>query len=134
MDRNLSEDIQNEGEIYRNIFENMLEVLYRSDLEERIVLISPSAVKMFGYDGLKDFIGKKIPETFYYNPEDRSLLLDELSRHEKVAAIAFRRGDLPLGQDRFPKPAPFNSGDLIKRFNVIIDYTVFYCFKIINRN
>ncbi|MCK4748026.1 MAG: PAS domain S-box protein, partial [Bacteroidales bacterium] len=84
MDHNMSDGIPIEEKVYRNIFENMLEVLYRSDLEERVVLISPSAVKMFGYDSLNDLIGKKIPETFYKNPADRALFLNDLLKHGKV--------------------------------------------------
>jgi PAS domain S-box-containing protein len=77
--------LRSEGEsVYRNIFENMLEVLYRSDNEEKITLISPAALKMFGYDHLDEFIGKKIPEVFYQNPSDRKALLKELDRNGKV--------------------------------------------------
>jgi len=62
----------------------MLEVLYRSDNEERITLISPAALKMFGYDRMEDFIGKNISETFYHNPSDRKPILTELEKHGKV--------------------------------------------------
>ena len=88
--------ITSEGEsVYRNIFENMLEVLYRSDMEERITLISPAALKMFGYDSLDEFIGKKIPEVFYHKPSDRKALLKELDRNGKVVnfPLILRRKD-----------------------------------------
>jgi PAS domain S-box-containing protein len=84
MDDIKPEGMSKEETVYRNIFDNMLEVLYRADNEQRITLISPAALKMFGYDRLEDLIGKTIPETFYKNPSDRSLLLDELSTHGKV--------------------------------------------------
>ncbi len=80
----MPKDIPQEESVYRNIFENMLEVLYRADIEEKIVLLSPSALKLFGYDRLDDLIGKKIPETFYNNPADRALILNDLLRHGKV--------------------------------------------------
>ena len=73
-----------DDKVYRNIFENMLEVLYRSDNEERITLISPAALKMFGYDRLEEFVGKNIREAFYHNPSDRIPLVDELEKHGKV--------------------------------------------------
>ena len=73
-----------DNQVYRNIFENMLEVLYRSDNEERITLISPAALKMFGYSRLDDFIGKNIRDVFYQNPSDRTKLVDELARNGKV--------------------------------------------------
>ncbi len=70
--------------IFRSIFENMLEVLYRTDNDERITLISPSAVNMFGYDSVEELIGKNVPQTFYHNPDDRKALLDELYKKGKV--------------------------------------------------
>ena len=73
-----------EANIFRNIIENMREVLYRSDNSERITLISPSAAEMFGYDHPDDLIGKKISEVFYHTPSDRKPLLDELKRNGKV--------------------------------------------------
>ena len=79
-----SEGKREEESVYRNVFENMREVLYRSDNEERITLISPAALKMFGYSRLDEFIGKKIREIFYQNPEDRTKLVDELARNGKV--------------------------------------------------
>ena len=84
MDDIASESSTNEEKIYRSIFDNMLEVLYRADHEERITLVSPSALKMFGYDSLEDLIGKKIRETFYQNPSDRNALLKKLAEQGKV--------------------------------------------------
>ena len=78
------EAIKKDERIYRHIFENMVEVLYRADNEGRITLISPSAVNMFGYDSVDEFIGEKIAETFYYNPTDRKVFLDKLSEQDKV--------------------------------------------------
>ena len=78
------ETLKKDENIYRNIFENMVEVLYRADNEEKITLISPSAINLFGYDSVNDFIGKSIPENFYHNPADREVLLEELLQHGKV--------------------------------------------------
>ncbi|MFC2115786.1 ATP-binding protein [Bacteroidota bacterium] len=78
------EAINKDERIYRHIFENMVEVLYRADNKGRITLISPSAVEMFGYESTEEFIGKNIAETFYYNPTDRQVFLDKLSEQNKV--------------------------------------------------
>ena len=78
------EAIKKDKRIYRHIFDNMVEVLYRADNEGRITLISPSAVDMFGYESVDDFIGKNIAETFYYDPTDRKVFLDKLSEQDKV--------------------------------------------------
>ncbi len=78
------EAIKKDERIYRHIFENMVEVLYRADNEGSITLISPSAVNMFGYESMENFIGKNIAETFYYDPTDRKMFLDKLSEQNKV--------------------------------------------------
>lgn len=79
------EAIKKDKRIYRNIFENMVEVLYRVDNEGRITLISPSAVNMFGYKSVDEFIGKNIADTFYFNPSDRQVFLEKLSVQKKLA-------------------------------------------------
>jgi len=78
------EAIRKDERVYRHIFENMVEVLYRADNEGRITLISPSAVNMFGYDSVEDFIGKNIADTFYHDPADRRMFLEKLSEQNKV--------------------------------------------------
>jgi PAS domain S-box-containing protein len=78
------EAIKKDESIYRHIFENMVEVLYRADNEGKITLISPSAANMFGYESVEDFIGKNIAETFYYHPSDRKVFLKKLSEQDKV--------------------------------------------------
>lgn len=78
------EAIKKDKKIYRHIFENMVEVLYRADNEGNITLISPSALNMFGYDRVEELIGKNIAESFYYNPGDRKVFLDKLSEQDKV--------------------------------------------------
>jgi len=80
----LFKSIKKDKKVYRNIFENMVEVLYRADNEGRITLISPSAVNMFGFESVEDFIGKKIAETFYFRPSDRITFLEKLSQENKV--------------------------------------------------
>jgi len=67
------EAIKKDERIYRHIFENMVEVLYRADNKGRITLISPSAISLFGYESVEDLIGKNIAETFYYHPSDRKI-------------------------------------------------------------
>jgi len=84
MNKSDSDSKFEEADIYRNIIENMREVLYRSDNSERITLISPAAAEMFGYDHPEDLIGEKISEVFYFEPSDRIPLLNELKRNGKV--------------------------------------------------
>ena len=84
-----------EALIFRNMIENMREVLYRSDENERITLISPAAAAMFGYDHPDDLIGKKVSDVFYHTSSDRKPLEDELKRNGKVVnfPLTLRRKD-----------------------------------------
>ena len=71
-------------ERYRRIIENMLDIFYRSDLNGRLIMISPSGVALLGYDSENDLIGKDIANTFYYNPEERKKILSILQEKGEV--------------------------------------------------
>jgi PAS domain S-box-containing protein len=61
---------------YRDIFENMVDTIYRADLDGKILTISPSVVNMLGFQP-EQLIGKKLAQ-FYVVPEKRQELLAEL--------------------------------------------------------
>jgi len=71
-------------EKYRSILENTQDVYYRSDSAGNLTLASPSITHLLGYDSVSDLLGKSIAKSFYYRPEERSKLLDELSRRGSV--------------------------------------------------
>ncbi|MFA4877937.1 MAG: PAS domain S-box protein [Methanoregula sp.] len=71
-------------EKYRNILENIQDVYYRSDREGNLILASPSAASLLGYDSVSDLIGKNIAQDLYYDPEERSKLLAEISGRGSV--------------------------------------------------
>jgi PAS domain S-box-containing protein len=80
-----SEDALRESEEkYRSILENIQDVYYRSDSAGNIILVSPSVVQLSGYDSVSELIGKNIAQSLYYNPEERSKLLDELTSRGSV--------------------------------------------------
>ena len=62
---------------YRSIVENMQDVFYRSDREGRLILASPSGVKLLGYESLKEILGRKI-KSLYADPEDRDQFLQAI--------------------------------------------------------
>ena len=67
---------ENEQEL-RDLFETVVDCIYRTDLEGRIVNISPSCKDLLGWDA--DFlIGKKMAD-FYVDAADREKLLQQLS-------------------------------------------------------
>ena len=59
---------------YRGIIDNMQDVFYRSDLAGRLILASPSGVRLLGYQSLREILGLEI-KSLYADPEDRNLFL-----------------------------------------------------------
>ena len=81
-----SEDALRESEEkYRSILENIQDVYYRSDPAGNLVLVSPSAIQLLGYDSVSELIGKNIAQTIYYHPEERSKLLAELTSRGSIS-------------------------------------------------
>jgi len=67
---------------YRSIFENIQDVYYQIDNNGNISIISPSINKLSGYTS-QELIGN--PSTlFYYYPEERNALLENLARTGEV--------------------------------------------------
>ena len=69
-------------EKYRKIFENIQDIFYQTDIEGRIVEISPSIERYSGYKP-EELIGKKV-EDVYLDPADRKELLKVLSSKGEV--------------------------------------------------
>ncbi len=80
----MKEALKESEEKYRGIFENIIDVYYRADLEGNLTLISPSGLKLFGYDSNEEVIGKNLAKDFYPHPEDRKPFLKLLERHGNV--------------------------------------------------
>jgi PAS domain S-box-containing protein len=77
-DRKIAEElIKRSEEKYRKIFENVQDIFYQSDINGRIIEISPSIERYSGYKP-EELIGIKIEEV-YLNPSDREELLKILS-------------------------------------------------------
>ena len=71
-------------ENYRNILEDIQDAYYRSDTAGNLILASPSAVHLLGYESASELIGKNIAQTLYYDPEERARLLAELTSRGTV--------------------------------------------------
>lgn len=69
-------------EKYRKIFENIQDIFYQSDLDGRIIEISPSIERYSGYKP-EELIGIKI-EDVYKDPGDREVLLKALSTKGEI--------------------------------------------------
>ena len=68
---------------YRSVLENILDVYYRTDAQGNIILISPSALALFGCSSQEEIIGRPAA-SFYLHPEERHGLLLALKRQGEV--------------------------------------------------
>ena len=76
-------------EKYRRFVENSPDLMYRTDLEGRIVFISPSVRALAGYT-VSEALGMKMAEEVYVNPEERKALLESLARDGYVSNFEAR--------------------------------------------
>jgi PAS domain S-box-containing protein len=82
--RDMSEDKLAEEKLreaekkYRGIIENILDVYYRTDMDGRLVMISPSGISLFGYGLEAELIGKDLADILYLDPGEKQVLLSAL--------------------------------------------------------
>jgi len=80
--------------LYRNIFENMIEVYFRSDFRGRLKLVSPSAVRMFGFSSPEEALGLHLVRDFLADPGDRMVFLGTLRSNDAGShTVRLRRRD-----------------------------------------
>jgi len=95
-DRRQAEDALRRSEAnYRMVIENIQDVFYRSDVEGRLVMVSPSVLPLLGYTSIDDCLGKSISDTFYYYPEKRHEFCEMVKQHGKVTnyELELKRSD-----------------------------------------
>ncbi|MCP4157747.1 MAG: response regulator [bacterium] len=71
-------------EKFRKIIENMQEVYYRCDENGILIMASPSAAKLLGYDSLDEMLGLDIAKAIYKEPKNREIFLRELKKYGRV--------------------------------------------------
>ena len=69
---------------YRSILDSIQDAYYRSDLEGRLVMVSPSFLKLFGYSSMDEVLGQNIPDHYYANSADREKFLQALEPMQEV--------------------------------------------------
>ncbi|PKL68080.1 MAG: hypothetical protein CVV30_12110 [Methanomicrobiales archaeon HGW-Methanomicrobiales-1] len=70
--------------LYRTILDNIQDVYYRCDKDGKIIMASPSLLKLTGFSSLNDLIGYKITEKLALFPENRNKFLTTIYREKKV--------------------------------------------------
>ena len=84
--RKLAEEkLRNSEEKYRGIIENMQDVFFRTDIDQNLTMISPSGLRLLGYDSDDGLLGNKISDIFYKESEPYQKFLDILRGNGKVA-------------------------------------------------
>jgi PAS domain S-box-containing protein len=76
--KRIREELEKSEAKYKRFFENTHDVYYQVNDQFLIVEISPSIEKVSGYIR-EELIGKPV-ETFYENPEDRDLFIQEITK------------------------------------------------------
>ncbi len=88
-DRKKSDDLLKKSEEkFRKIFENIQDIFYQTDIEGRILEISPSIERYSGYKP-EELIGVKV-EDVYFDPGDRNKLMKILEEKEEVVDYIIR--------------------------------------------
>ncbi len=70
-------------ERYRGIIENIEDVFFRFDGENRMVMASPSVIFTFRYDSVEDMLGIPVL-SIWKNPQERPLMLEAMKQHGGV--------------------------------------------------
>ncbi|GAB4314311.1 MAG: hypothetical protein Kow00127_05550 [Bacteroidales bacterium] len=71
-------------EKYRSIIDNIQDVYYRSDRRGRLIMVSPSGLKLLGYSQIEDLLGKNIILDLFKRKEDSSKFLKTLHKEKQV--------------------------------------------------
>ncbi len=79
----------------RTVFENMQDTFYRTDIQGNLIMVSPSAAILLGYNSPKEMYGINIAKEHYAYPENRQALLKELKEKGRVTdyEVVLRRRD-----------------------------------------
>ncbi|MBM3123873.1 MAG: PAS domain S-box protein [Chloroflexi bacterium] len=90
--RNAEKSLRESEARYRNLFNGMLDGIYRSTHEGRFLDVNPAMVRMFGYASREEMLTVDIKREMYFAPVDReNLFLD--TGQEKVDVFRMRRKD-----------------------------------------
>ncbi len=68
---------------YRSILENIQDAYIRADNDGKIIMVSPSAVRLYGFSSSNEMIGLSAL-SLYKNQDDRMQLIRELEKNGNV--------------------------------------------------
>jgi|GEM_PF-1173281 len=73
------EELERSEKKYRNLFNNLQDVFYRTDTEGKVILVSPSVYDLLGYT-VEEAIGMDLAQDVYVDSDDRDDFLTELKQ------------------------------------------------------
>lgn len=68
---------------YRGLFENVIEGVYRSSPDGKLLTANPSLVRMLGYESMEELLEIDLRD-LYVNPHDREKWLDRLESRDEI--------------------------------------------------
>ena len=79
---------------YRRVIENIQDVYYRTDREGNLLFISPSGIRLLGYEEPTEVLGQP-NASFWVHPEERAAMLEIIRKNGKVLdyEVLLRRQD-----------------------------------------
>jgi PAS domain S-box-containing protein len=84
-ERKRAEDALIESEAkYRTIIENMQDLVYQTDVQGNLTMISPAGIRLAGYPSPDAVLGKNIARDLYVDPKEREQFLAELKEKGAV--------------------------------------------------
>lgn len=95
-ERTRTEDAVRQSEkLYRSIIENIEDVYFRYDLNQHLVLSSPSGAVLFGYGSVQEMLGEHL-DSFWPDLDEKQRFLEIIRREGRVrnykAALKTRKG------------------------------------------
>ena len=73
---------------YKNIFENILDIFYQTDINGIITEISPSIERYLGYKP-SELLGQPV-ENVYFNPDERKQIINKIIEDREIIDYEFR--------------------------------------------
>ena len=70
--------------VFKEVFENLSDGLFRSTVAGKIILVNPSLVKILGYNNSEEIYNLDIARDLYVDEEEREKLIEILTAQKKV--------------------------------------------------
>jgi PAS domain S-box-containing protein len=84
--KHIEESLRISEERFRGIFNNLQDAFFQADLSGNFTLVSPSALRIFGYESVEEMIGKPA-SILYANKEGRDQLINELRTKGEITDL-----------------------------------------------